>query len=118
MNRLISKQERLVQGGGVAGDTSDKAAYREVNPALTYPPMLALAGWPDPHALVHPMRLPLDLGDASFPSIQILVETIYLSNIEVFVKLPHILPPFLYTCVAAGIMYHPQMYADHGQNMW
>jgi hypothetical protein len=117
MNCLIHKQERLIRGGGwAATDTSDTAAYLEVNPALTYPPMLALAGWPDPHAQIHPMRLPLDLGDTNFRSIQILAETIYLGNIEKFVKLPHILPPFMYTCVAAEVMYHPQMYIDHGPN--
>jgi hypothetical protein len=116
MNRLIQKQERLVRGGWAATDTSDTAAYREVNPALTYPPMLALAGWPDPHARIHPMRLPLDLGDENLRAIQVLAETIYLSNIEKFEQLPHILPPFVYTCVAAGVMYHPQMYIDHGPN--
>jgi hypothetical protein len=116
MNRLIHKQERLVRGGWAATDTSDTPSYRDVNPALTYPPMLALAGWPDPHARIHPMRLPLDSGDENFRSIQILAEIIYLNNIEKFVKLPHILPPFMYTCVAAGVMYHPQMYINNGPN--
>ena len=47
MNRSITKQQRLVRGGWAAADTSDKAAYRAVNPAMTYPPMLALGGHPD-----------------------------------------------------------------------
>jgi hypothetical protein len=43
----------------VATETSDTAAYREVNPALTYPPKIALTGWPDPHPQIHTVLIEL-----------------------------------------------------------
>jgi hypothetical protein len=107
ISRKITKQQRLVRGGWAAVDKSDIAAYKDVNPALTYPPMLELGGWPDPQARVYPMRLPLCQGDKNLRhGMQILVDNIYLNNIESFVKLPNMLPPFISTCILHCIRYN------------
>jgi hypothetical protein len=54
----IPKKECLVRGYWVATDTSDKEAYKDINPALTYPLFWTLAGWPYPHQKVRPQRIP------------------------------------------------------------
>ena len=116
MNRSITKQQRLlVRGGWPAADMSDKAAYRAVNPAMTYPPMLALGGHPDPRARVYPMRLPFREADADLSrKLRLFVDKLYLNNIEKFVELPNVLPMLIQTCASAGIMYHVSVYSEHG----
>jgi hypothetical protein len=114
MNPLISKEERLVRGAWVPADMSDKEAYKDLNPALTYPGFCGLAGWPDPHAWPKPMRLCPQLGEEALRQIGLFQSHIFVNNIGTYVQSLPVMDMLIDTCTAAAIMYHPKMFQDVG----
>jgi len=118
-NHIISDQQRRVRGCWEATDHSENRAYREVNPAITFPPFCALAGWVDPtseHNL--PMRIPPSLPETDINKIKTLHGKLYTVSSAAFSGLDwgRFMQPFLWTCTAAAILYYPKMVSKFGMS--
>ena len=112
MHPQITKDERLVRGCWAPSDTSDKAAYKDINPALTLPAALALEGWPDVRARVYPMRLPINLPTDELAKLKLFHQSLYVSSLGT--QFQTFLGPFLETCTASMILYHPTLLGKYG----
>lgn len=114
-NRDITREQRVTRGCWAPSDTADKPAYRDVAPALTYPPFCSLAGWFDPNANNLPMRIPPTLPEDDLQKIRKFHNHLYIISGPKFVGLDYsiFLTPFLWTCTASAILYFPQSLAKY-----